>query len=59
MADGKIDAEMAEEDWLRCVFLKFAYKCCKVQRTCKEERVGPVFIIGGNRCQNNWIKWSK
>ena len=50
MADGKIDVEMAEEDWLRCVFLKFAYKCCNVQRTCKEERVGPVFIIGVNRC---------
>ena len=39
-----------KKDWLRCVFLKFAYKCCEVQRTCKEERVGPVVIIGGNRC---------
>ena len=50
---GKMDAEMAEEDWgcyrLRCVrvgmaaasyfFPEIAYKCCKVQRTCKEERV--------------------
>ena len=34
MADRKMDAEMAVEDWLRCVFLKFAYKCCKVQQTC-------------------------
>ena len=50
MADGKMDAEMAEEDWLQCVFLKFANKCCNVQRTCKEERVETVVIISGNRC---------
>ena len=49
-----MDVEMAEDDGgcylLRCVrvgmaaasyfFPEIAYKCCKVQRTCKEERVG-------------------
>ena len=38
-----MDAEMAE-DWLRCVFLKFAYKCCKLQRTCKKNVSDPWLL---------------
>ena len=51
MAD-ETDAEMTEEDegcYCVCVlvmaassyfFPEIAYKCCKVQRTCEEERIG-------------------